>query len=312
MAGAAESCASARSPGVASAVWAGNVEECMLSRGRLISITAAVLTACLSLWAFSHVGASATESEGKREQAAPVTTATVQVESVPVEIRAIGQVEAFTTVDVHAQVSGQLTRVVFHEGDFVKKGDVLFGIDPRSPESDVQAAQANYDKELASERQAEAALARDQVLAKTAAVEVARYQQLFDGGVVSRDQYDQYRTTSDTAAATVKADQDAVAAERQSAEAAKAAVRSSKITLGYTTIVAPMDGRTGSLMAHQGDVVNPTDQAPLVLIAQVTPIYVTFSIPEQQFVRLKRAMPNGPSRSAPRHRRSRTSFRRGR
>src|SRR4029453_16048836 len=106
---------------------------------------------------------------------------------------------------------------------------------------------------------------------------------------------------AEATAATVRADQDAVNTERKSVAAAKALVDAANVQLGFTTITAPVDGKTGALQAHLGDVVMPNGQTPLVVINQVTPINVTFSIPEPEFVRLKAAMANGtiPVQAAP-------------
>jgi multidrug efflux system membrane fusion protein len=265
----------------------------MPSRAKLILIAAIALATFAGLWTWSRAGASEPKGAGRKGQAVPVTTAAAAVQSVPIAVRAIGQVEASSTVDVHPQVGGQLMRVAFAEGDFVHKGQPLFEIDPRTTQTDVAGAQANYERALASQKQAEANLAKDQAIARTAAVEAKRYEMLVDNGVVSRSQYDQIRTNAEAAAATVRADQDAVNTERKSVAAAKAVVDAAKVQLGFTTITAPVDGKTGALQAHQGDIVQPNGQTPLVVINQVAPIKVTFSIPEPDFVRLKAAMANG-------------------
>lgn len=260
-----------------------------LKKTFVIIIAVVALAAVLGAWRLSQAGASEPKGPARGAREVPVTTAPVVVKAEPLEIRAIGQTEAVSTVDVHPQVGGQLTRIAFKEGDFVKKGTVLFGIDPRTPQTDVAAAEANYERAVAAERQARATLAKDQAIAKNAAAEAERYAMLVERGVVSRSNYDQYQTNAEAAAATVRADQDAVATQAKSVAAAKAAVDAAKVQLGFTTIVAPVDGKTGALMAHLGDVVAPNDQSPLVVIAQIAPINVTFSIPEPDFVRLQQA-----------------------
>jgi multidrug efflux system membrane fusion protein len=250
------------------------------------------LLGVVALWQFTRAGAS--EPKGDRKaRAVPVTTAAVAVKSLPIALRAIGQVEASSTVNVHAQVGGQITRIAFKEGDFVRKGDVLFGVDPRTSQTDVAAAQASYERAIASQKQAEANLARDQAVARNAAAEAKRYQQLVEGGVVSRSQYDQVRTTAEAAAAAVQATEGAVNSERKAVAAAKAVLDAAKVQLGFTTITAPVAGKTGALQAHLGDVVSANGQTPLVVINQLAPINAVFSIPEADFVRLKQAAPNG-------------------
>jgi membrane fusion protein, multidrug efflux system len=264
----------------------------MQSRRKYILIGAIIAVVAVALWQFSRAGAS--EPKGDRKaQAVPVRTAVAGVKAVPIALRAIGQVEASSTVNVHAQVGGQITRIAFKEGDFVRKGDVLFGVDPRTSQTDVAGAQAGYERAIASQKQAEANLARDRAVARNAAAEAKRYQQLVEGGVVSRSQYDQVRTNAEAAAATVTATEGAVNSERKAVAAAKAVLDAAKVQLGFTTITAPVAGKTGALQAHLGDVVAPNGQTPLVVINQLAPINAVFSVPEADFVRLKQATPNG-------------------
>jgi multidrug efflux system membrane fusion protein len=117
---------------------------------------------------------------------------------------------------------------------------------------------------------------------------------LYKQGVISKDQYDQVRTNAEALAAVVKADQEAVSSARNSIGAARAAVQASQVQVSYTEIRAPIDGRTGSLMIHQGNVVRANDTNPLVVINQVNPIYVTLSVPETQLPDVKRYMAAGP------------------
>jgi len=273
----------------------------MQSRRKYIVIGVIAVFVAAALWQFSRTNASEPKTSGRKATSVAVRTAPVNAESVPILLRSIGQVEPSSVVNVHAQVGGQLTRIAFKEGDFVRKGDVLFGVDPRTSQTDVAQAQANYERAVATQKQAEANLAKDKAVAATAAVEAKRYAQLVESGVVSRSQYDQVKTTADSAAASARASADAVNGERKAVAAMKAALDASKVQLGFTTIVAPVSGRTGALQAHQGDVVSPNDQNPLVVINQIAPINVTFSVPEADFVRLKQAGSNGaiPVQAAP-------------
>jgi multidrug efflux system membrane fusion protein len=194
----------------------------------------------------------------------PVTVGAASLKTVPVQVRVIGTGEAFSTVNVKSQVEGRLESVHFQEGQDVKKGDLLFSIDPRPFEAAVQQAEAN--------------LARDQALLKNAKAQAQRYDALFKAGIVSKDQYDQFNTNAASLEATVKADQ--------------AALETGKIQLGYCSIYAPIDGRTGNLMVHPGNTVKSGD-ATLVVINQISPIYVDFSVPEQNLPEVKKYQAQG-------------------
>jgi membrane fusion protein, multidrug efflux system len=191
--------------------------------------------------------------------AAPVRVATVASRTMPVELQAIGNVEAISTVSIKAQVSGQLMRVHFKEGDFVKKGQLLFTID-RAP----------FEAAL---RQAEGTLAKDEAQALNSKLDAERYQGLGKQGVVSKQQVDAAGAAANAMAATVAAD--------------KAAVETAKINLEYTSIYSPINGRTGSVGVKEGNLVKANDVPILVTINQIEPIYVSFSIPEQQLAELK-------------------------
>lgn len=238
---------------------------------------------------------------GKKQQAAqpaqppavPVSTAKVTVESVPLQIGAIGTVEAYSKVSVTSEANGQLMKVYFTEGQYVKKGDPLFTIDPRTSQAELAGAIANQSKAVGQQRQAEANLAKDIAQARTAEVTAQRYETLYKEGVLSREQFDQARTNADALAAVVKADQAAIASERESVGAAKAAADASRVQLGFTQIRAPISGRTGSLMINQGNVIKANDTNPLVVINQTNPIYVTFAVPETQLPDIKRYMAQG-------------------
>jgi multidrug efflux system membrane fusion protein len=195
---------------------------------------------------------------------APVTTASATKEAVPVEVRAIGNVEAYSTVTVKSQVDGEIEQVHFTEGQEVHAGDLLFNIDARPFEAHLQQAEAN--------------LARDEAQAKNARAQALRNKNLFDAGIVSKDQYDQFATSADALDASVRADQ--------------AAMADAKLQLGYCTIRSPIDGRTGSLLVHPGNLVKSNDTS-LLVINQIHPIYVTFSVPEQYLAEIKARAASG-------------------
>ncbi len=216
---------------------------------------------------------------GERGGSAPVTVATVTRKDVPIDIQVVGNVESYLTINVKAQVGGELTKVYFREGDFVKKGDLLFEIDPRLLQAQLNQVQANLSRDEAVQAQVEANLARDVSQEKYAEAEATRYANLLEHRLVSKEQADQYRTSADAAAAAVRADQASLRSAAAAVAATKAALENIKVQFGYTSIRSPINGRTGSLNVKQGNVVtaNNTD---LMTINQVEPIYVTFSVPE--------------------------------
>jgi membrane fusion protein, multidrug efflux system len=222
----------------------------------------------------------------------PVVVATVSQRDVPINVDVIGNVEAYSTITVKAQVGGELTKVSFHEGDSVKKGDLLFTIDARPFEAALSQAQANLARDTASLSQAQANLARDIANEKYAQDQATRYRGLFDQGVVSREQADQMRSSADALSQTVLADKAAIESARAQIVASKAAVDTATVQMSYTTITSPIDGRTGSIAVKQGNVV-AANTSDLMTITEVQPIYVTFSVPEAQLGDIKRYMGQG-------------------
>src|SRR5438874_2956065 len=200
-----------------------------------------------------------------QQPAVPVTVAQVEQKPVPIALGVIGTVEAYTNVAVRAQITGELTSVNFKEGDDVAKGQVLFTLDRRPLEAALQQAQANVDRDLAQ--------------AATARAQAARVQDLAGRGTATREQLDQSTTNAAALDAAVNAD--------------RAAVENAKVQLQYATIAAPISGRTGALMVHAGNLVRANDTAPLVVINQVSPIFVSFGIPEGQLPALKKYMSEG-------------------
>jgi membrane fusion protein, multidrug efflux system len=276
------------------------------------------------------VASMAACSEGKvesktppRRAAIPVAVAAVEQKAVPLLVQAIGSVEAYSVVSVRAQVGGELMRVHIKEGQDVKKGDLLFTIDPRVYEAalaqaqatlardrgNVQQAKAVLERDRARVSQARAALARDQAQAKNAEAQERRYRDLLGKELIAREQYDQIKATYDSLNATLSADEaDVVGAEEtvrvddaaiKSAEqvvrADEAAVDNARLQLGYTVIRSPVDGRTGSLMLHEGNLVRAggTNDSTLLVINQVQPIYASFTVPQQQLPAIKRYMAQG-------------------
>ncbi len=222
----------------------------------------------------------------------PVVVAKVSQKDVPIEVSIVGNVEAYATITVIPQVGGALTGVHFQEGDFVKKGQKLFTVDPRPFEAALAQSQANLLKDKALLGQAEANQARDVASEKYARDEAGRYAKLFDQGIVSREQGDQYRTNADTLLQSVAADKAAIESTRAQMQADQAAIDTAKVNLSYTNIVSPIDGKTGNLMIKQGNVVS-ANSTNLISITEVEPIYVTFAVPESTLADVKKYMAVG-------------------
>jgi len=198
------------------------------------------------------------QEKTKPNPAVPVKAATVSQKSVPVQIRVIGNVEAYATVSVKAQISGMLDKVLFVEGQDVRKGQLLFTVDSRT----FQAAL----------RQAKAVLARDAAQERYAREQARRYGELLKDGIVTQDQYDQLRANAEALGEAMRAD--------------RAAVDAAAVQLGYCSIRSPINGRTGNLQVKRGNLVKANDVPVLVTINQINPIFVTFSVPEKELARI--------------------------
>ena len=204
-------------------------------------------------------------ARGRGGEAVPVTVATAVQKNVPVQVRAVGNVEPYSTVSIKSQVTGVINQAHFKEGQDVKKGQLLFTIDPRPLEAALKQAEAN--------------LARDSAQLNNWREQVKRYAELVQKQYVSREQYDQIKTNADAAEAVVDSD--------------KAAVDNAKVQLSYCYIYSPVNGRVGTLLVNEGNLVRTNDAAPLLVINQLLPIYVTFNVPEQYLADIKRRMAAG-------------------
>jgi len=228
----------------------------MVRRSLLVALVLATAAACSS-------GSDAGAHKGD-VVAVPVTVARAEQRDAPVTVRAIGTVEAYSTVALKPQVDGRLAQVHFAEGQEVKRDDLLFVLDTRP-----------FDAAL---RQAEANLARDRALGENARVEAGRFERLIREGVVSHDEVDQARTRAASSAALVAADE--------------AAVERARIDLQYCTIRSPVDGRIGQLLVHEGNVVKE-QETTLAVVNQLRPIRVAFTVPQQDLPGIRRYMADG-------------------
>jgi membrane fusion protein, multidrug efflux system len=224
--------------------------------------------------------------------AVPVSVATARTGNVPVEVTGIGNVEAYSVVSVKAQTGGELTAVHFTEGQEVQQGSLLFEIDPRTVEAEVSRAQANLDRDTAQLKQAEANLARDTAQLKNAELEESRYRQLIEKGVAARERYDQAKTNLEAFQAAVQAGKAAIDNAHQAVRADQAALEATRIQFGYSTVRAPIDGRTGSILVQRGNVVKANDTT-LVVINKIHPIFVHFSVPENTLPEVRKFMARG-------------------
>lgn len=200
----------------------------------------------------------------KNRPPALVVTATAVKRTVPVVLEALGTVESCNSVVVRSQVNGEITAVNFREGQDVSSGQSLFTLDRRATDAAIRKAEAN--------------LARLVAIQKNAKTNADRYEKLVNDGIVTREQYEAYRTQSDSAEAEVAA--------------ARAELENLRVQLSYLSIRSTMSGRTGNLAVSRGNVVKSND-TQLVTINQIRPIYVTFSIPERDLSRIRQFMGKG-------------------
>jgi multidrug efflux system membrane fusion protein len=194
-----------------------------------------------------------------------VTTSTAVEKPMAVDVRAVGNVEAASTVDIRPQVSGQLLNVNFTEGQEVTAGQLLFTIDPRP-----------FEVAL---RQAEAALARDTAQSKGIAAQLGRSEELLKQQLTARSDRDALATQYAMSQASIALD--------------TAQVESAKLQLQYTKITSPVSGRTGAVLVHPGSLVRTNDTAPLVVINQLSPAFVSFTVPSRLLAEIRRAQARG-------------------
>ena len=259
------------------------------TRARIIQIASIVLLLLLLvlLWRFLGDKSTPKATGAGRGEVVPVEVATVTQQDVPIQIKSMGNVEALSTIAVRSQVEGTLLRVGFVPGQEVKKGDQLFVIDPRPLQAQLSQAEANLLKSMAAVRQGQDIVARDQATAANDRVIANRDANLLEAGVIPREQYDNDMSKLKSDEATVRADQSAVANLQAAQKAEQATVENARVQLSYTTIRAPLAGKTGNLAVTAGNLVRANDTTPMVTITTSAPIYVTFSVPEKDLVRIR-------------------------
>ena len=209
----------------------------------LVLLTAVAAAATAACSGSQTPAQAAADRGGAGPPAVPVATAVVEQKPMPLALAVIGTAEASSNVSVRAQITGSLTAVSFREGDDVTKGQVLFTLDRRPLEGALQQAQATLQRDTAQAAQAKST--------------AARFEDLQSRGIATKEQADQSRTAAAALEATLESD--------------RAAVENAKVQLQYATIAAPISGRTGALIVHEGNLVRANDTVPLVVINQVAP-----------------------------------------
>jgi len=240
------------------------------SRRRLFIVTLVILAvAGFIIWRIRANNQQAAQQAAKQAAAAnrptPVQTAPVQQKTVPVFLTALGTVTAYNTVTLQARVSGQLLSVNFQEGQAVKKGQLLLEIDPRP-------YQAALDQAIGT-------LTKDEANLKNMQAEAERYTALYQAGVVSKETQQLQVSNQGQAAGSIDAD--------------KAAIEAARVNLGYTKIYSPIDGVVGLRLVDPGNIVSSTATTGLVVITQIHPIAVIFTLPEDQLPQVQQAMKGG-------------------
>jgi len=255
--------------------------------------------------------------KGRGAMAVTVTTALVKRADIPLDLQAVGTIEASETVSIMPRVSGQLLRANFKQGDIVQKGQLLFEIDPSVYAASVAQAKSTVDQSMAGVRQAQAsaqgalalvknaqaAVHRDQAQANFATAEEFRYRSLLAQNFVTREQYTQFKANAESYQATIKADQAAVINARAQAQAAfaavgtneagveasRAALRAAQVQLDFTRIRSPLTGKTGPLLVYAGNIVQ-ANTSSLVTITRLSPVRAVFTLPEKYLPSIQLAM----------------------
>ena len=224
----------------------------------------AAFTGCLGLVLLINACSRQASTAGRERPPVPVLAVPATARDVPVEVRAIGNVQAYSLVSIRSQITGPITEVHFQEGQDVKAGDLLFTIDPRPWRAVLNQVQANLN--------------RDQAQMLSARLQFLRTSNLFASKIASQQDYEAAEASYQALDATVLAD--------------AAAVTNAQVSLDYTAIRSPIDGRTGNLTVKAGNVVKSPDDA-ILTVAQIRPVYVAFSVPEQNLPGIRRQARQG-------------------
>ena len=239
---------------------------------------------------------------------APVVVSTAISQDVSNYMDALGKIVARETVAIKPQVSGRIEKIHFADGANVKKGDLLFTIDPRPFDANLKQAEANLAKDTAAKKQAEANLAREIAQENWGRNQVERYRTLVEQGVVAREQYEQLRTDYDTLKANSEAARAAVRSADEVLKVDRAAIDTAKVQLSYCYIHSPIDGRAGQRLVDIGNVVSPggvsnsdsnsgTSNNALLVIERLDPIYADFTVSQNNLSIVQDQMRSGNLRA---------------
>src|SRR5205085_5996291 len=199
-------------------------------------------------------------------QAVPVTAGIVASQDVPIFLNGIGTVQAYNMVAIKSRVDGQIVKVDFKEGQDVKAGDPLFQIDPRAFQATLEQAQASKQK--------------DEAQLVGAQLDLDRYEKLIGSGWQTRQSYDQQKATVGQLQASIKGDE--------------AQINTAKLNLSYADIRSPIDGRLGARLVDKGNLVHANDNSPLVMITEIKPIFVSFTLPQENFDDIRESQNKAP------------------
>jgi membrane fusion protein, multidrug efflux system len=244
---------------------------------------------CLPLTSCTRVAA---KTNASATEAVPVRVVRAISADVPLEVAAVGNVEAIDGVEVKSRVSGQIDRVAFAEGQDVTKGQLLFSIDREALQRQILEEQANLERDAATEQQARAVVARDAAAEKQSQSEAGVARQLGTLGVLSGQRVNQLVTAGDAAQASLQADQAAVQAAVGATRVDRARLDETQLQLRFSDVATPITGRAGAVMVKAGNMVRENDTT-LVTLLQLAPIYVTFGIPEQSLSEVRRLYAGG-------------------
>ena len=247
----------------------------------LIVFVALVCCAC------SRSGDSGKTAAAGAPPAVPVRAVAAAESDVPLEVGGIGAVEAVSTVEVKSRVTGPILGVHFQEGQDVRQGNLLFELDPEPIQRQIAELEANLGRDIANEKQARANIAKDEATLRNAKAIADRGTQLAKEGIFSREQTDQVVTAADSAKASIEADHAALESAQAAIKADRAKLEQTKLQLSYTKIVAPISGRTGAVPVKAGSLAKENDTT-LVTVLQVTPVYVSFSLPENLLAEVRK------------------------
>lgn len=262
-------------------------------RGRYSSRTLIVALTVCSLLVAGCSKEAPKDGQPKRAPAAPVRVAKVERRDVPFEVRAIGNAEAFSMVAIKSRVAGQIVNMRVREGEEVKAGALLFELDAKPFLERLRAAEATLARDQAAERQSLAEIQRATAQAAQARVQWERYQKLLKEGIAAQQQAEEIRSASLSADAQLNVTKAALESVRAAIRAGEAQVAEAKLDLSYTKIEAPVNGTTGFLQTRVGNLVKENDTTALMTIAQHSPMYVSFAVPEQHLNEIRKYSAGG-------------------